>query len=96
MHSASGYSAQLSKLKISRIANSTRIANEPDSASRRPRCSRSSSGPISGAMTANGAIVISRYSATLVLDSAVALAKNRVLASATAIAASRAKLAIVA
>ena len=32
-----------------------------------PCCSRSSAGPISGAMTANGAMVISRYSATLPL-----------------------------
>ena len=44
-------------------------------------------------MTANGAIVISRYSATLPLLSPEAAAKNSVLASATAIAASTAKLA---
>src|SRR5262245_12692823 len=44
-------------------------------------------------MTANGAMVISRYSATLPLLSPEAAAKNSVLASATAIAASTAKLA---
>src|SRR4051794_40250131 len=44
-------------------------------------------------MTANGAIVISRYSATLLLLSPEAAAKNSVLASATAIAASTAKFA---
>src|SRR3569833_146085 len=44
-------------------------------------------------MTANGAIVITRYSATLLLLSPEAAAKNRVLANATAIAASTAKLA---
>lgn len=44
-------------------------------------------------MTANGAIVMSRYSATRPLLSAVAAAKNSVLASATAMAASTAKLA---
>ena len=45
-------------------------------------------------MTANGAMVISRYNATLLLLSPEAAAKNRVLASATAIAESAAKLAI--
>src|SRR4029453_3510211 len=49
--------------------------------------------PISGAMTANGAMVMSRYSATLPLLSPDAAAKKRVLANATAIAASTAKLA---
>src|SRR4051794_10194204 len=44
-------------------------------------------------MTANGAIVISRYSATLLLLSPEAAAKKSVLASATAIAASTAKFA---
>ncbi len=48
-----------------------------------------------GAITANGAMVISRYSATRPLLSPVAAAKNNVLASATAIAASTAKLATV-
>src|SRR5947209_16776072 len=48
---------------------------------------------MSGAITANGAIVISRYRATLDLLSPLAAAKNRVLASATAIAESTAKLA---
>ncbi len=96
MHSASGYSAQLSTLKINRNAITIRTANEAASATLRPCCNRSSSGPMSGAITANGAIVINRYSATLDFDSAVALAKNSVLASATAMAASRAKLAIVA
>src|ERR1700739_1144423 len=65
----------------------------PRAASRVPARSRSSAGPSSGATTANGAIVISRYNATLSLLSPVAAAKNRVLASATAIAASVAKLA---
>src|SRR5262249_50995659 len=63
------------------------------SATRRPCCSRSRAGPIRGAMTANGAMVISRYSATLPLLSPEAAAKNSVLANATAIAASTAKLA---
>ena len=45
-------------------------------------------------MTANGAMVMSRYSATLLLLSPDAAAKNSVLASATAIAESAAKLAI--
>src|SRR5689334_5252620 len=63
------------------------------SATRRPCCNRSSAGPISGAITANGAMVINRYSATLPLLSPDAAAKNRVLANATAIAASTAKFA---
>src|SRR5689334_6498395 len=63
------------------------------SATRRPCCSRSSAGPIRGAITANGAMVINRYNATLPLLSPEAAAKNNVLASATAIAASTAKLA---
>ena len=67
--------------------------NDVASATRRPCCSRSSAGPISGAMTANGAMVISRYSATLPLLSPEAAAKNSVSASATAIAASTAKFA---
>ena len=67
--------------------------NDVASATRRPCCSRSSAGPISGAMTANGAMVISRYSATLLLLSPLAAAKNSVLANATAIAASTAKFA---
>src|ERR1700733_10537521 len=78
---------------ISTTANPVRSANDAASATRRPCCSRSSAGPISGAITANGAIVINRYSATLSLLSPVAAAKNSVLASATAIAASVAKLA---
>ena len=44
-------------------------------------------------MTANGAIVMSRYSATRLLLSPVAAAKNSVFANATAIAASTAKFA---
>src|SRR3954470_15247819 len=63
------------------------------SATRRPCCSRSSAGPINGAITANGAMVISRYSATLPLLSPDAAAKNNVFAKTTAIAASTAKLA---
>ncbi|SHX11847.1 Uncharacterised protein [Mycobacteroides abscessus subsp. abscessus] len=45
---------------------------------------------MSGAITANGAMVMSRYSATLLLDSPEAAAKNSVLASAMPIAASSA------
>ena len=71
-----------------------RSTNDVASATRRPCCSRSRAGPISGAITANGAIVIARYSATRLLLSADAAAKNSVLANATAIAASTAKLAI--
>src|SRR5258705_5226835 len=78
---------------MSTTASTVRNMNEVASATRRPCCSRSSAGPISGAMTANGAMVINRYSATLLLLSPLAAAKNRVLASATAIAASTAKFA---
>src|SRR5205807_5848020 len=45
------------------------------------------------AMTANGAMVINRYSATFDLLSPLAAAKNSVLANATAIAESTAKFA---
>src|ERR1700753_167843 len=78
---------------ISTTASAVRSANDSASATRRPCCNRSSAGPISGAITANGAIVINRYSATLDLLSPLAAAKNRVLASATAIAESTAKFA---
>ena len=71
-------------------ARTPRPRNEKAIAARRPRCSRSSSGPITGATTANGATVMARYRATLVLLSAVAAAKNSVFASATATAASTA------
>src|ERR1700722_14900099 len=49
---------------------------------------------MSSAITENRAMVINRYSATLDLLSPLAAAKNSVLASATAIAASTAKFAI--
>ncbi|GAA0511611.1 hypothetical protein GCM10009545_12030 [Saccharopolyspora thermophila] len=88
--SAAGYSIQLSKCNAITAASSTRTPNDAASASRRPCCNRSSAGPITGAISANGATVISRYSATLSLLSAVAAEKNSVLASATAIAASTA------
>src|ERR1700737_2125624 len=78
---------------MSTTASTVRSMNEVASATRRPCCSRSSAGPISGAMMANGAMVINRYSATLLLLSPLAAAKNRVLASATPIAASTAKFA---
>ena len=78
---------------ISTSANAVRSMNDAASATRRPCCSRSSAGPMRGAITANGAMVISRYSATRPLLSPVAAAKNSVLASATAIAASTAKFA---
>ena len=71
-------------------ASTARPANDTARAVRRPRCRRSSIGPITGATTAKGATVIARYSATFVLLSAVAAAKNSVLASATATAASTA------
>ncbi len=57
-------------------------------ASLRPRWMRSRAGPITGATRANGAMVINRYSATLPRLSPLLAAKNNVLASATAIAAS--------
>src|ERR1700761_7956432 len=79
---------------INSTANAVRSPNDNASATRRPCCNRSSAGPINGAITANGAMVINRYSATLDLLSPLAAAKNRVLASATAIAASAAKFAI--
>src|SRR5258705_14008887 len=78
---------------MSTTASAVRNMNDVASATRRPCCSRSSAGPMSGAMTANGAMVINRYSATRLLLSPLAAAKNRVLASATAIAASTAKFA---
>src|SRR5689334_476140 len=78
---------------MSTTISAVRSANDAASASRRPCCNRSRAGPINGAITANGAIVISRYNATLLLDSPLAAAKNKVLASATAMAASTAKLA---
>jgi hypothetical protein len=45
---------------------------------------------MTGATSANGATVMSRYSATLLLLSALAAEKNRVLARATASVASEA------
>ena len=71
-------------------ASTARRAKVRASAARRPRCTRSSSGPITGATTANGAAVIARYRATFVTLSARAAAKNSVLANATATAASTA------
>src|ERR1700677_1688330 len=78
---------------ISTTANAVRSANDIASATRRPCCSRSSAGPMSGAITANGAMVINRYNATLDLLSPLAAAKNSVLARATVIAESTAKFA---
>lgn len=79
---------------ISTTANAVRSPNDSAKATRRPCCSRSSAGPMSGAITANGAMVINRYKATLDLLSPLAAAKNSVFASATAIAESTAKFAI--
>src|ERR1700754_4390751 len=78
---------------ISSTANAVRSANDIASATRRPCCNRSSAGPINGAITANGAMVINKYSATLDLLSPLAAAKNSVFASATAIAESAAEFA---
>src|SRR6201997_4045736 len=78
---------------ISTTANAVRNANDNASATRRPCCNRSSAGPMSGAITANGAMVINKYSATFDLLSPLAAAKNKVLANATAIAESTAKFA---
>ena len=58
---------------------------------RRPCWKRSSTGPITGATTANGAIVISRYSSTLPRWSLLAAEKNTVPARATVIIASAPK-----
>ena len=96
MPSAAGYNTQLSKLNTSTTANTVRNPNEVASAMRRPCCNRSSSGPMSGAISANGAMVMTRYSATLVLSSPVAAEKKSVLANAMARAASEAKFAMVA
>ena len=90
MPSAQGYSTQESKFSAMTIASRALAKLDAPSAIRRPCCSLSSAGPISGAMTANGATVISRYSSTLLVDSAVAAAKNKVFANATASAASTA------
>ncbi|BDH55838.1 hypothetical protein MTP03_07770 [Tsukamurella sp. PLM1] len=79
---------------MSRIASATRIPNDAASAIRRPCWIRSSSGPMNGAMIANGAMFTSRYSATFDFDSACAAAKNSVFASATIRAASTALLRI--
>ncbi|SKW65466.1 Uncharacterised protein [Mycobacteroides abscessus subsp. massiliense] len=79
---------------VTALRNTPKDLDEAANAARRPCCRRSSAGPINGAITANGAMVMSRYSATLLLDSAVAAAKKSVLARATAMAASTAKLAI--
>src|ERR1700739_293432 len=78
---------------ISTTANAVRNANDNASATRRPCCNRSSAGPMSAAITANGAMVINKYSATFDLLSPLAAAKNKVLANATAIAESTAKFA---
>lgn len=88
MPSAAGYRPQ--SLKCSAMIAAIRPWPSEDThiASLRPRWIRSSAGPITGATSANGAIVMSRYSATRSRLSPLAAAKNRVFASATAIAAS--------
>ena len=87
--SAAGYSSQVSKLSAMTRHMSAWPNDAAHMASRRPRWNRSSIGPITGATNANGATVISRYSATFVFDESVLAAeKNSVFASATAIAAS--------
>jgi hypothetical protein len=58
--SAAAYSARPSWWTAITTASTARPARLPASAQRRPRCSRSSAGPITGATTANGAIVTSR------------------------------------
>jgi hypothetical protein len=69
-------------------ASTARPARLPASAQRRPCCNRSSAGPITGATSANGAMVTSRYRATLPRWASEAAAKNSVPASETAIIAS--------
>ena len=81
---------KLLKLKAISKASSARPKLDMASASRRPCCNLSSIGPMNGAMMANGATVMTRYSSTRPVDSAAAAAKNRVPASATASAASTA------
>ena len=60
MPSAHGYSTQESKFSAITTASRARAKLDAASAIRRPCCSLSSAGPISGAMTANGATVINR------------------------------------
>ena len=93
--SARGYSSQESKLSARITASTARRVKVNDTVRRRPLRSRSRAGPITGAISANGATVTRRYRATLLRDSAVAAEKNNVLARATARIASHAKLATV-
>ncbi len=66
-------------------ASTARASIEVAIAARRPCGSRSSSGPMTGASSANGAMVISRYSATRPRASPVGTEKKMVEASATVI-----------
>src|SRR5688572_8461950 len=58
--SAAGYSSQLSKFSAITTASPTRSTQDAARASLRPRWILSSNGPITGAINANGATVISR------------------------------------
>jgi len=69
-------------------ARTARPIAVPAIVQRRPCCRRSSAGPITGATTANGAMVISRYSRMLPRCACVDAPKKTVPASATVIIAS--------
>ncbi|AIA05294.1 hypothetical protein DC74_4822 [Streptomyces noursei] len=85
--SAAGYSASPPSATARDIdsASSARASIAPAIAARRPCGTRSSSGPTTGASSANGAMVTSRYSATRPRASWVGTEKNTVEASAIVI-----------
>ncbi|CAM5584370.1 hypothetical protein SGLAM104S_08178 [Streptomyces glaucescens] len=85
--SAAGYSWRLPEITApdSTRASSARASIADAMAARRPCGTRSSSGPITGASSVNGAIVIARYSATRPRASSVGTEKNTVDARATVI-----------
>ena len=71
-------------------ARTARPKPVPAITQRRPCCTRSSAGPITGATIENGAIVISRYRNTLPRCASDGAEKNTVPASATVTIASAA------
>ena len=85
---ASGNSSSESRWRTISSAKTARAMPAPMIIPRRPPRLRSTSGPISGPTTANGAIVTSRYSATLGRAAAGSRLKNSDPASAIAINAS--------
>ncbi len=84
----SGNSARLSMLLAIRIISTTRAAASSWITSRRPPATRSIKGPISGAMTRNGAKLNARNSITRERAASRSMLKNSESARATTIAAS--------